>query len=293
MERALSDKKTIALFVLPGLILYGVMFFIPIIVTFFLSLTKWDLIKIPEFIGLKNYVQMLVEDMAFRTGVKNVFVLFLAVEIVQLPLALLLALLLSYCGRGLRLFKTSYFIPVVFSATAVGLVWVRIFDYSYGPINQIFKLLGMSYRQQWLSDPKTVMLTICAPLIWCKMGYYIILFYAGLKGIPKDYYEASLIDGCTGIRAVFKITIPLLGNVISLCISLGAIGALSEYPLIYVMTLGGPFKSSITPAIEMYEKTFLENSFGYGSALAVSIVILSLVVSKILGWIFPVRDIQY
>lgn len=293
MEKLLSNKKVILLFVLPGFVVFAVMFFLPIIATFALSLTKWEIVKTPVFIGLENYRRMIFNDPVFLTGLRNIFILLLAVVCIQLPIALILALLVAQCTKGIRILKTTFFIPMVFSATAVGLVWLRIYDPTYGIINRFFDALNIAYQQKWLSNATTAIIAICGPLIWCKIGYYLIIFYAGIKSIPKDYYEAALLDGCTGIHATVKITIPLLSNIISMCVVLGAIGALREYPLIYVMTLGGPFKSTFTPAIEMYVKSFIEMNFGYGSALAASLVIISMITAKLLRMIFPANKIQY
>ena len=206
---------------------------------------------------------------------------------------LFLALLLSRVTKGVRFIKTAYFIPVVFSATAVGLVWLRVFDIKYGLLNQILALMNSEWKQTWLISPKTVMWAVIFPVIWCKIGYYLIILYAGIKAIPNDYYEAALLDGCSGIKATWHITIPLLRNVIATCASLCAIGAIREYPLIFVMTLGGPMKASYTPAIQMYIEAFTNLKFGYGSAIAVTIVIISLLAYKLIDIVFPTDDIQF
>lgn len=293
MDKILRNRKVIALFVLPAVTVYFVFFLIPIIASGYLGMTQWKIIKSPEWIGFNNYIEMFTNDAVFKTGLKNIGILVVVVLVVQMPVSLLLALMLSNLKHAIRLIKTAFFVPVVFSATAVGLVWLRMFDSSYGIINKLFEVLGSDYRQMWLSNPKQVIWAISVPLVWCKVGYYLIIFYAGIKAIPNYYYQAALIDGCTGVRASFKITIPLLRNVIIMCSILCAIGAIKEYPLIYVMTLGGPFKASMTPAMEMYVKAFLEMEFGYGSALAIVLVLISLFVYWFINLLIPVRDIQY
>ena len=293
MQKLLSNKKVICLFVLPGLLLFLSVYVIPIIATVGLSFTEWDLASSPKFIGLQNYITMFTEDPVFLTGIKNTGILIVAVLFIQIPLALGLALLLANIKRGSRLIKASLFIPVLFSATAVGILWRRVFDYNFGVLNAIFDLFGSNYQQMWLSDPASAIFAVCIPLIWCKIGYYIIIFYAGIKAIPKDYFEAALLDGCTGIRATVKVTLPLLRNVTSACLILGAIGALREYPLIYALTNGGPYNSTMTPAMEMYVRGFIYTEFGYASALAVMLIVLCLVTTGILNKVYPAKDIKY
>lgn len=293
MDVLLKNKKIICLFVIPGLLVYVVFFLYPIISTLYYSVFDWNGYSDMIFVGLKNYAKLFTADKTFLTGLRNVLIMLGAVLLIQLPISLFLALLLSQITKGARLIKTLFFVPIVFSATAVGLVWLRMFDANYGVINQLFAALGIDYAQNWLSEPKNVMWAICIPVVWCKIGYYLIILYAGIKSIPNDYYQAALLDGCSGIRATIKITIPLLRNVISMCAVLCAIGAIKEYPLIYVMTLGGPFKSSTTPAIQMYLEAFTNSNFGYSSAIAVMLVVISLVTYKLLNVLIPTTDITY
>ena len=293
MHKLLSNKKVIALFVLPGLIVYLFIFLLPILLTFLLSFCKWDMVESMQFIGLDNYIQLFTEEELFWPSIKNMFVLLVAVLGIQIPLSLTIALLLDKITKGSRLLKTSYFIPVLFSATAVGLLWKRVYDYKFGVLNALFSLLGFNYQQLWLSDPKMVMLAVIIPVIWCKLGYYIIIFYAGIKGIPKDYHEAALIDGCNDFRATIHVTLPLLRNVISACVTLGAIGALREYPLIFTMTAGGPYNSSMTLALLMYKYAFQYRYLGYASAIAIILVLVCLLVTALLHKIYPTQDIRY
>ena len=293
MQKILSNKKVICLFVLPGLFVYLFVFILPIIVTLLLSFCEWDMIAPVKYIGLDNYVKLFTAEKLFLPALKNMLLLLIAVLCIQLPLALTLALLLDKITRGARLLKTAYFVPVLFSATAVGLLWKRVFDYRFGVMNALFSLLGFDYQQLWLTDPKRVMIAVIIHFIWCKLGYYIIIFYAGIKGIPKDYYEASLLDGCNHIKSTLKITLPLLRNVISACVVLGAIGALREYPLIYALTTGGPFDSSTTLALMMYKYAFQYNYLGYASAIAVVLVLVCLLVTALINKVYPTRELTY
>ena len=293
MKKLLSDRKAILLFTIPGLFLFLFVFVFPILMTLGLSFTEWDMVKAPVFTGIQNYVKLFTEDVNFKTSIKNMIIILGGVLLIQIPVALIIALLLDRITKGSRLLKSAYFVPVLFSATAVGLLWKRVFDYKFGVINAVFKLLGMSYQQLWLSNPEQAIWAVIIPVIWCKLGYYVIIFYAGIKAIPKDYYEASLLDGCNGIRATTRITLPLLHNVINACLVLGAIGALREYHLIFALTAGGPFDSTTTLAMMMYNYAFKYHYVGYASAVAVVLVTVCLVTSFLINKIYPTKDIQY
>lgn len=295
MERMLSDKNHILAFIAPGLVFYLLFYVVPILFTFQLSLTQWDGISFSEmgFVGAANYLALLSSDPVFWVGIKNTFFILLVQVGIQVPITIALALILDSCRVGVRLFKTAFFIPVLFSATAVGLLWSRVYDTDYGLINRLFAALGLGFRQKWLSLGDSVIGALTVPMVWRSIGYYLIILYAGVKSIPKDYYEAALIDGCSGFRAATKITLPLMRNAITVVVSLAAVAALREYPLIYVMTNGGPFNSSSTPAIQMYVESFLKMQFGYGSAIAIVLVAECLVVAALIRKIMPDQDLQY
>ncbi|MCG8499340.1 MAG: sugar ABC transporter permease [Firmicutes bacterium] len=295
MERMLSNKKYVLFFMLPGMLFYLVFYLIPILATVQLSFTQWDGISFENLknIGTRNYFELFTNDPVFWTGIKNTFVILLLQLAVQIPLTTILALVLDSCVKGVKAYKTTFFIPVLFSATAVGLLWSRLYDVDYGLINRIFSSLGTGYMQKWLSSSKTVVLALTAPMIWRSMGYYLLILYAGVKSIPKSYYEAALIDGCSAWQSAMKITLPLMRNAINVVVTLTAVAALREYPLIYVMTNGGPFNSSSTPAIQMYIESFLKMRFGYGSSIAVVLVIECLLISALIHKLFPDKDIQY
>lgn len=293
MQKLLGNKKAIFLFMFPGLFFFAVFFFIPIFASGGLSLTAWNGIGALQFIGFQNYVKMFTDDPVFWVGIKNTVIILLFQLGLQIPLTILIVLLLDSITKGVRFFKTAFFVPVVFSATAVGLLWLKVYDVNYGLINRLFSMFGVQYSQEWLSSSNSVIFALLAPMIWKSMGYYLIILYAAVKSIPKDYYEAALIDGCGQFQSSLKITVPLMRNAINVVVVLTAISAMREYPIIYVMTAGGPFNSSSTPAIQMFTESFMRMNFGYGSALAMILVLACLLVSFVINKVFPVKDLQY
>lgn len=294
MKKMLSNKRTIALFTLPAFLVFTVFFAIPIVATVILSFTDWNGVSLStiKFINVENFINMFTNDAVFWIGLKNSIILLVLTVCIQVPVALLLALILDRCTKFLNFFKTAYFIPVLFSAAAAGLLWGRVFDVRNGLINKIFAFFDIA-PQQWLSNENTVIFALAFPLIWKEIGYYMVILYAAIKSIPKDYFEAALLDGCNTIQSTWYVTIPMCRNSLNTVIVLTAVAALRVYPLIYTMTGGGPFNSSSTLAIQMYTESFLKMNFGYGSALAVVLVIECLITSKIINKLFPQQELQF
>lgn len=294
MNKMLSNKRTIILFTFPALLVFSIFFAIPIVATGVLGFTDWNGVSLStlKFVNIKNYIKMFTSDPVFWVSLKNSLILLVLTVTIQVPIALLLALILDRCTKFLNFFKTAYFIPVLLSATAAGLLWGRVFDVRNGLINKIFEMFSIA-PQQWLSDEKTVIFALAVPLIWKEIGYYLVILYAAIKSIPKDYFEAALLDGCSTIQSTWYITIPMCRNSLNTVVVLTAIAALRVYPLIYTMTGGGPYNSSATLAIQMYSESFLKMNFGYGSAIAVVLVLECLVVSKVINKLFPQQELQF
>lgn len=294
MERLLGSKKMIALFVLPGLIFYLGIAFFPILQTLRYSLTNWNGIGTPSFSGVGNYIHLLLEDMVFWKGVKNSFILLVGAVFGQITPAFFLALFLHHHSRGVRFYKTAFFIPVVLSTAAIALMWNKMYEPNFGMINALFRSIGKTrWEQQWLSDPDAVIYAVTAPIIWQYVGYHMIILYAGLKTIPEQYYEAALIDGASPGQAVLHITLPLLRQVVKVCVVLASIGSLKLFDHIYIMTGGGPFNSSTTVAIHMYKEAFGRMRFGYGSSVAVFLVIECLLISWIINRLMKGENLEY
>jgi raffinose/stachyose/melibiose transport system permease protein len=294
MQTMLGNKKIIFLFLFPGMLIFTVFYLLPIFFTAALSFTDWNGVQLSSisFSGVGNFVEAFTSQV-FWKGIINTMIILLVQMGVQIPTTVALAIALDHCTKGLRFFKTSFFIPYVLSATAVALLWARVYDVDFGLINGIFSTLHINFRQMWLSKPNTVLGALLLPIVWRSIGYYLIILYAGVKSIPKELTEAAMIDGCSPLQSAIKIKVPLLHNVINVVVILAAVGALREYPLIYVMTGGGPFNASTTPAILMYTESFLKMGFGYGSAVSVLLILECLIVSAVINKLFPSKDLQF
>ncbi len=287
MDRMLGKKRYISLFLLPALVLFIVFVIIPLVVSGFYSLFTYDGIGTMDFIGLQNFIKMFTTDRYFPRALLNSFILAGASVFIQLPLSFLLAYVLAKGAKGEKFFRTVYFIPVVISSMVIGQLWLKIFNSEYGLLNIFIRALGFSdFDYSWLSNPSTAFLTTVVPAVWQYIGYHMLIFYAGIKSLPPDYYEAAQIDGATKMQVLSKITMPLLAPVIKICLIFSLTGSLRAFDLVYVMTGGGPNHASEVPATLMYNNLFRRSLYGYGSAQAFFIVIECLLLSLIISRLF-------
>lgn len=287
MNKMLGKKRYVAIFVLPALLLFVGFTIIPMITSGIYSLFKYDGIGTMEFIGLQNYIKMFTEDPYFIKAVINSIILVVASLVIQLPISLTLAMILARGVKGEKAFRTIYFIPVVISSMVIGQLWMKIFNSEYGLLNMLIQALGAKgFEYSWLSNPQTAFISTVVPSIWQYIGYHLLIFYAGIKSISSDYYEAAQIDGASKWQVNFKITIPLLAPVIKTCTVFAITGSLRAFDLIYVMTGGGPNHASEVPATLMYSNLFRKGLYGYGSAQAFFIVIECVFLTYIVNKLF-------
>ena len=285
-------KTTVLLFMLPALTLYGVFVIYPIIQSLRYSFYDWNgLEPLDNFIGLDNF-RRAWSDQLFRDALShNVIILVLSVFL-QVPFALGLALLLNSRIHGRAILRTLFFAPYVLSEVVTGVAWLLILQPD-GPVDQIMRALGLGDQVQlWLANPDIVLYTLFVVITWKYIGFAIILFLAGLQGIPREVVEAAQIDGATSWRVFRHITLPLLGPTIRTWIFLSIIGALQLFDLIWIMTGGGPANASNTMATYIIERGFERSQFGYGSAVAVILFIISLTFALFYQRLVLRRDTQ-
>lgn len=285
MNKLYSNKKYIAVFVLPALLAFLCIGVIPLFVTGYYGLFDYNGIGDKIFLGLQNYIDLFTKDKEFQKAILNSFILAAASICIQLPLSFILAVVLSRGVKGEGFFRTIYFMPVVISSMVIGQLFTRIFN-SEGLFNGILNMLGIHSTIAWLADPKTAFLATVVPAVWQSIGYHMLIMYAGIKNISPEYYEAAKIDGATGIKATLNITLPLLAPVIKMCVTFALVGSLRAFDLIYVMTGGGPNHASEVPATLMYSNLFTKGLYGYGSAQAFFIVFECLFFSILINRIF-------
>ena len=249
--------------------------------TFILSFTESGPFGGSEFVGLDNYVR-LFEDPELIAALRNTAV-YTIIVLIGIPMAVGIAALLNTTGlRGRGVYRTLYFIPVVTMPAAIALVWRMIYNGDYGVLNEVLGVFGIP-GNSWLTDPSTALFAIAVVGIWAGLGTNIVIFLAGLQGIPDTVMEAADLDGAGPVRKFFSITIPLLSPSIFFVSVISVIGALQVFDLIYMM-LGRnnpAMPNTRTIVYLFYEAGFLDNERGYAAAIAFLLLVIILVLTVV------------
>lgn len=294
MDSVLRDKKAILLFILPAVVLFAGIIVVPILMSVHYSTLDWNGIGNGSFIGLKNYQDLFVNNQdGFWLAIKNSIILALLSVFIQLPIALAIALVLASGVKGEGFFRTVYFVPVIVSTVVIGQMWMKIYNPDYGLLNTFFRNIGMDFlAKEWIGSPDTALMSVFIPSIWQYVGYHMLLMYAAIKSIPKDIMEAAMIDGASPITAAWRITIPLIKPILEVCVVFAVIGSLKSFDLIYVLTNGGPMHATEVPSTMMMKTIFHGYKYGYGSAMAIFIVIECLLFTVAIQRLFSIKK-QY
>jgi raffinose/stachyose/melibiose transport system permease protein len=268
-------RLEITLFLTPAVLLYLGFVVVPMVMALFYSGFKWNgLEPLDNFIGLDNYRRAL-SDPVFRGAIWHNLLFILLSLAIQLPIGLGLALLVKRKLRGRGLLRTILFAPYVLSEVVTAVSWQLILQPD-GPADVLLRNLGLGrYVQLWLADGNLVIYTLFVVITWKYIGFAIILFLAGLQGVPQELSEAAAIDGAGPWQITRHVTLPLLGPTIRIWIFLSIIGSLQLFDLIWIMTLGGPANASNTMVSYIIQRGFQRSQFGYGSAVAVILFVIS------------------
>jgi putative chitobiose transport system permease protein len=274
----LNRTLTPYVFLFPALLILAVASFWPVLQAIYLSFTDYDIIGSPNFIGLKNYEQ-LWRDQLFWKVLWNTLIYMVVVVPALVVLPLFLAILVNQKLRGIQFFRAAYYVPVIVSVVVAGIAWKWI--YAENGLLNYFASIFTSVKIPWLTNSSTAIFAIIAVTIWKGLGYYMVIYLAGLQTIPKDLYEAAAIDGSDGWRKHIDITIPMLKPYIVLVTVISAIAAMKVFEEVYVMSRGGPANSSKTVVYYLYEKGFSSLEMGYASAIGVVLFLLVFLLSII------------
>jgi len=287
----IQNKKAYAVFLLPALIFYIFAVFYPIEESIRLSFMKWNGIGAPKFVGLENYAAMF-KDKVFYTALINNLVYLVIVVVIQLSVGLLFAILLTYMKKRVTLVKTLYYIPCIVTTVAIAQLFRSIYSTEpLGLLNQFLAGVGLEHvATSWLANVKTVLAAVSVPEGWRFIGMYMVIFYAALVSLDPSVYEAAKIDGASELQILFKIKIPLIKEILLLTLTMCLTGALRGFDIPFLLTAGGPGNASEMMSTYMYKKAFSSNQYGYGSALAVFIIIESIIVVYLLRKAFTTRE---
>lgn len=266
MKRRMSKierKNNVAgwIFIAPQVIGFILFVAFPLFFSLYLCFAEWNMIDPPTFVGLKNF-QAIFNDRIFWKSMGNTFIYIAIVVPLTLITSLSLALLTNRKLHMMKFFRAAFFLPMVTSTVAIAMVWTFIYQPEGGIINSLLASLGVTNLPNWLQDEKFARIAVSVVSIWLKVGYYYIIFDAGLKNIPKDLYEAADIDGASPLRKIFKITLPMLSSVMFFVTVMLFIDIFNMFNEVYIMTAGGPDYSTYTMSMYIYFYAFKQDDMG-------------------------------
>lgn len=290
MHTLKGTRFAIFIGMLPALVIYVGIAVIPIFVSLYYSFFNWDGITDKAFIGFDNFISILKDDI-FWISVKNNIIIMITGLLGQIPLGLTLALLLNGKMRGAAFFRTVGFMPVVISSVMVALIWGVIYNTEYGILNSLLSAVGLeSWAQNWLGDSKLGIYSISIAYIWQNCGLYMVIFLAALQTIPSEVNEAAGLDGATGLQRLFRITIPMIRATIMVAVVYSISNSFRVFDLVQILTGGGPAHMTEVMTVNMYNAAFTNREFGYGSAVSILIVLLSLIVVSLVNRLGREKD---
>ncbi|WP_269531193.1 carbohydrate ABC transporter permease [Chitinimonas sp. BJYL2] len=263
-----KNTVTAYLFLAPAIVLLLLFAFWPVAFGSVIAFTRYNVIEAPQFVGLANFTE-LFGDALFRSALANSALYLLVVPVIQI-LALTLAVLVNNQLPGIRFFRAAYYVPVVTSVSVIGVIWNFMY-HDAGAINAALRWLHLINEPiGFLSDDRIALFAVMFVTIWRGLGWYMVLYLAGLQAIPQDIYEAATLDGATAWQKFWKITVPMMLPTILLCAILSTLAAAKAFEEVQIMTQGGPFQSTYTTLFYAYE--FGIKTLNFGRALAASFV---------------------
>ncbi len=270
------------LFAAPILIYFTIFVFGPILASLAMMFFEWNgfgPLNQAKWVGLQNMSELL-RDEKFLGSFRNTFLYAVIVVVSGVVFGLLLALVLNGINRFVSLVRATYYLPVMLPITAMSLLWGLMYQQRYGLFNQILGAAGLP-SIAWLIDPAIALFSICLMVIWKGLGWYMVIFLAGLKAIPEDFYEASKVDGATGWQQFWSITLPLLRPTLLFVLVVTIIGSLQVFSPIFIMTQGGPANATNVVVYWVYITAFQFLRFGYATAMAVFLFLVIMVITAI------------
>lgn len=274
------NRRNAYLFLLPNFIGFVVFTLIPVAMALYYSFTNYDGNKKMDFVGLANFIK-LFQDSSFVISLKNTLIYTIGTVPFIIILSLLVSVLMNNGVKGASIYRAIMLFPHIASIVAVTVVWQFLYNAKSGPINQILRSLGIVDPPAWLSDQKTALLAVMIMIIWKGIGYYMIVYLAGLKGIPADQYEAATMDGANAWDKLIHVTVPNLRPVTFYATIMCIINSFQVFTPIYVMTKGGPGRATSVLVLKIYEDAFVNYKFGYASAEAMILFLLILFVTLV------------
>ncbi len=291
MSRKTKRQMETVLFSLPAIVLVCLMMYLPFILSGYYSLTEWNGIsKEARFIGVSNFKTIFLESedflgsLWFTARYTFFFVIFSNV------FAIALAVVLTKKFRAANFFRGIFFIPYIMSMTIVGFIWKFIFTSGFEKLYEIteWNLWNLS----WLGDTSLVFYSVAFVGVWQSLGFYIVLYIAGLQAVPSDVLEAAVVDGATGRQKFFKVTLPLLGPSFTTCIFMSLTNGLKVFDIILALTKGGPGTATNSVTLQIYKEAFTSNNYGLGSAESIVYFLFVLIITQLVLKAFSRKEVD-
>ena len=279
------------LFTMPAFAAILISVEIPFIMSVFSSFTRWNgLDRAQTFIGLENYKELFLDDLAMWKAFGFTLRLTFGSVIATNVLALLLAVLLDSDIRGKNVLRAAFYVPNIISLIIIGYIWRFIFSAGF---DSFFQKTGWEiFMLSWLGDVNIIYYSVLMVSIWHSLGFYLVVYIAGLQTVPRDLLEAAMIDGATHLTKFFRITLPLIMSSITVCVFHSLSNGLKAFDVIFSLTNGGPGNTTTTIALDIYRTAFVINRFGYGTAKSVVLFLMILMLSIIQVRIFKQREVE-
>ena len=296
MDKYLRNKTIIFIFAFPGLLLFTAFVVYPLIPEIFISLQNHDGFAGNGFVGLDNYLYILRSEIFWKANLNNLILISVS-TFLGLPISFFLAYLLDnvITNKYLRkFFKITSFLPAVLSVTVICQLWKAIFQPGWGLLDSFLKIIGL-YDPNiiMLSDEKLAIWAVAAAFIWQFIGLNMVIYYTGMKSVPKEYYEAATIDGATGLKAATSITLPLMAEVSKFLLVISILGCMAQFAHINLMTQGGPGDASRTLVFQIINTAIKASDFGMGSATAILFVLQCLIITFIINNLVAREKVEF
>jgi len=287
-----NRRKWIILFSVIPLAIYTIIVIIPLVSSFYYSFTDWNGFRQDfNWVGFDNFTKIF-RDKLFSNAIQNTVIWMAAAVVLPVGGGLTLALLLHEGIWGANFYKGLFYLPICLSLAVIGQVWIWIYQPDWGLINTVLRWVHLDqFTLAWLANPKTALGSVIIAWSWQQIGLAMVIFLAGLTSIPSELTEASEIDGATYFQSLRHVVVPLLSPATIVVVALSIINSLKSFDVVYMMTQGGPFHRTDTLAMFMYNESFKKYYMGYGSAIA---VVLFLIAMVIIGFYFrQVRELEH
>ena len=280
MGRKKKERLESVLYTIPALLLVSVVFYIPFVMGGYYSLTKWNgIAKEPVFIGFKNYATLFESSSGFLTSLVFTAKYTILFMILANVLALAIAVALTKKFIGVSVFRSMFFVPYIMSMTIVGFIWKFIFSQGFAVLYEKTSLEFLNWS--WLGSGKLAFYSVVFVGVWQALGFYIVLYIAGLQAVPTDVLEAVTIDGAGSFKKFFSVTLPLLKPSIITCVFMSLTNSLKVFDIILALTKGGPGEATYSATMDIYREAFQKNNYGLGSAKAIVFFVIVLVITQL------------